>query len=342
MVLQIWKDLKKLQVQPVYLLQGTETYLLQETVKKILAAVLHEEEKEFNYSVYDMEETPIETAMEDAETLPFMGEKRVVLLKNPYFLTGERKKEKIEHKVETLEAYLKEPAPFTVLILLAPYEKLDERKKITKLLKKQAEAVEVHALSEKELFSWTASLAEAENRKISREAAERLAMLTNSNLMIMNQEINKLCMYTAESEEITAETVDLLTARSLEQNIFDLIENTVSKNIPRAMAMLYDLLKTNEEPIKILSLMVNQFRLILQVKQLSKTGYGQPQIASVLKVHPFRVKLAQKQASLFAEEELSKILKRLAEADYEMKTGKMEKQLILELFLLKLSQRPSA
>lgn len=337
MVLQVWKDLKKKQVHPVYLLYGTETYILQETVKKIIQAVLEEDEKEFNYSVYDMEETPIETALEDAETLPFMGEKRVVLVKNPSFLTGERKKEKIDHQLNKLEAYLAEPAPFTVFILLAPYEKLDERKKVTKLLKKQALAVDVQSLSEKEMHSWVHSIAEAENMEIEQAAVERLAILTNASLMVMNQEMKKLCTYQGEGV-ISLETVEKLVARSLEQNIFDLIEHVVSRDIQTALQNLYDLLKTNEEPIKILSLLVNQFRLILQVKQLSKTGYGQPQIASSLKIHPFRVKLALKHASLFTEEELSGIMKNLADADYEMKTGRMEKQLVLELFLLKLAQ----
>ncbi|MGW6167256.1 DNA polymerase III subunit delta, partial [Bacillus altitudinis] len=65
-------------------------------------------------------------------------------------------------------------------------------------------------------------------------------------------------------------------------------------------------------------------------------GYGQKQIASNLKVHPFRVKLAMDQARLFSEEELKYIVKELSTIDYEMKTGKKDKQLLLELFLLRL------
>ncbi|MBD5071942.1 DNA polymerase III subunit delta, partial [Xanthomonas citri pv. citri] len=81
------------------------------------------------------EEDPLDQAIADAETFPFMGERRLVIVKNPYFLTGEKKKEKIEHNVSALESYIQSPAPYTVFVLLAPYEKLDERKKLTKALK---------------------------------------------------------------------------------------------------------------------------------------------------------------------------------------------------------------
>ncbi|MGW6106074.1 DNA polymerase III subunit delta, partial [Bacillus subtilis] len=89
----------------------------------------------------------------------------------------------------------------------------------------------------------------------------------------------------------------------------------------------------------IMALISNQFRLILQTKYFAEQGYGQKQIASNLKVHPFRVKLAMDQARLFSEEELRSIIEQLAVMDYEMKTGKKDKQLLLELFLLQLLKR---
>nr|WP_241680119.1 DNA polymerase III subunit delta [Metabacillus mangrovi] len=338
-VLQFWKQIKKDQLSPVYLLTGTETYLMEQSADKIIRAALQEEEKDFNLSVYDMEETPVETAMDDAETLPFMGDKRVVLLKNPSFLTGEKKKEKVEHQLSRLEQYINEPAPYTILIIQAPYEKLDERKKITKLLKKKAAAGEAKPLSEQELIQWTRSLAAAEETEIGKEAAEHLIALTNGSLMMMDQEIKKLSAYTGPGGDLSKSLIDSLTARTLEQNIFELTSHVTGRKTDKALHVLHDLLKANEEPIKILSLITSQFRLILQVKQLSSEGYGQPQIAGTLKVHPFRIKLAYQQTGAFSEDELKNLMKELAEADYRMKTGGMDKVLILELFLMKLNRQ---
>lgn len=339
MIFNIWKDIEKGKLDPVYLLVGKESFLLQETTQKLIEAALLEEEKDFNLSTYDMEETALEAALEDAETLPFIGERRVTIIKNPYFLTSEKKKEKNEHRLERLEQYLQSPVPYSILIFYAPYEKLDERKKITKLIKKQSTIVEMNSLSDKETAKWIIDLADVEKVQLDEEAVEQLLLLTAGDLLTINEEIKKLSTYVGENGQITKEIVDKLVARTLEQNIFELIEKVVHRNSTEALKIFYDLLKANEEPIKILSLLATQFRLILQVKELGKVGYGQQQIANTIKVHPFRVKLALKQAGLFHEEELANYMIQLAEADYEMKTGKKDKQLVLELFLLKLFKK---
>lgn len=339
MIFNVWKEIKQKKLQSIYLLLGREAFLMQETVQLIINAALNDEEKDFNLSIYDMEETSIDTAIEDAETLPFMGEKRVVIIKNPFFLTSEKKKEKVEHKLDKLEQYLNSPAPYTILLFVAPYEKLDERKKITKLLKKQSIVLEMNSLSEKDTIEWITEMAEQEVVYFSKEAIDELMVLTAGDLMILNQELKKISTYVGEGGQVSPDIIRLLVPRTLEQNIFELIDNVIHRRSSEALRIFYDLLKNNEEPIKILSLLVNQFRLILQVKELSGTGYGQQQIANTVKVHPFRVKLALQQAKLFNSDELAKILLELAEADYQMKTGKKDKQLVLELFLLKLFEQ---
>ena len=135
---------------------------------------------------------------------------------------------------------------------------------------------------------------------------------------------------------ITKDIVEELVAKSLEQNIFTLVDKVISKKIDEALRIYYDLLKQNEEPLKILSIIANQFRLIYQVKGLSQKGYGQQQIASVLKVHPFRVKLAAGQAQRFTEEELTKCIRLFAEGDFQLKTGTMPKNMVIEMILFQL------
>ncbi|ATH95452.1 DNA polymerase III subunit delta [Bacillus glycinifermentans] len=338
MVFDVWKSLKKGDIHPVYCLYGKETYLLQETVQRIRQAVVDEETKDFNLSVFDLEEDALDLAVEDAETFPFMGERRLVVAKNPTFLTAEKKKDKPEHNLEALEAYIAQPAPYSVFVLLAPYEKLDERKKLTKLLKKHADMVEAKELNGPETADFIKGLAKSEGKQIDSDAAEELVILCNASLSAIAQEVKKLSTYIGDRDEILLEDVRKLVARGLEQNIFELINKVVNRRRTEALQIFYDLLKQNEEPIKMMALIANQFRLILQTKYFSQQGYGQKQIASNLKVHPFRIKLAIDQARLFSETELKSIMEQLAVMDYEMKTGKKDKQLLLELFLLKLLQ----
>ncbi|KAA6452146.1 DNA polymerase III subunit delta [Bacillus swezeyi] len=338
MVFDVWKSLKKGDIHPVYCLYGKETYLLQETVQRIRQAVVDEETKDFNLSVFDLEEEALDLAVEDAETFPFMGERRLVVAKNPSFLTAEKKKEKLEHNLGVLEAYISQPAPYSVFVLFAPYEKLDERKKLTKLLKKHAHMVEAKELNGKETADFVTNLAKSEGKHIETEAAQELVILCNAGLSSIAQEVKKLSTYIGDRDSITLDDVKKLVARGLEQNIFELINKVVNRKRTEALQIFYDLLKQNEEPIKMMALIANQFRLLLQTKYFSQQGYGQKQIASNLKVHPFRIKLAIDQAKLFSEQELKSIIEQLAVMDYEMKTGKKDKQLLLELFLLQLLQ----
>lgn len=338
MVFDIWKQLKKKQFSPIYLLYGEESYLINETKRMLIETALDGEESDFNLSTYDLEETPVEIALEDAETLPFMGERRLVFMNNPFFLTAGKPKGKVEHNLKRLESYLQEPSPYSIIVLSGNYEKLDERKKLTKELKRKATVVHAKKLNERELARWIKNRAGENNVEIKDDALELLCVLAGTNLSMLASEVDKLALYCEDSGIIDRQIVDELVSRTLEQNIFTLIDKIVQRNIADALRIYDDLLKQNEEPIKILSLISGQFRLIYQVKELARRGYSQQKIAEILKVHPFRVKLAAGQAKLFSDEELVRIMKMLAKADYEAKTGGMNKELLVEMFLFQLEK----
>ncbi len=338
MVFDLWKQIKKKQISPLYLLFGTETFFINETKQLLIKYALDEDESDFNLSTYDLEETPIEVVLEDAETLPFLGERRLIILHNPVFLTAEKTKEKVEHNLSKLEEYLKHPSPFSVLVFIASYEKLDERKKLTKELKKSAVTFESKKLSQPELKKWIQERASLHRVQITDGAADRMIELVGANLFMLTSEMDKMSLYATETKVIDEGIVESLASKSLEQNIFTLIDKIVSRNVQEALQIYYDLLKQNEEPLKILAIIAGQFRLIYQVKELARRGYGQQQMAGFLKTHPYRVKLAAGHARQFSDEELTKMIDLLADADYQMKTGGMNKEMLIEMFLLRLNQ----
>ncbi|MBS4217088.1 DNA polymerase III subunit delta [Bacillus sp. FJAT-49711] len=334
--MKLWEKIEKKQFSPLYLLYGTESFLINETKQKLMTNVLTDEEMDFNLSIYDMEETTVEEALEDAETFPFFGDKKIVFLNNPIFLTSEKSKDKVEHNIKKLESYIESPAPYSILVLAGNYEKLDERKKITKLLKKNAEIIEAKKLSERELHNWISEQIEKKGQQINENAINLLLALVGPDLMNLHSELEKLSLYVKDSKVITDDIVEKLTSRSLEQNIFDLVDKVVQRKMDEVFRIYYDLRKQNEEPIKILALLASQFRLIYQVKELMKRGYGQQQIAGTLKTHPFRVKLASGQARSFNDKELGEIIHFLAQTDEQLKTGGSGREVSLELFLFKL------
>lgn len=328
------QELNKGELSPLYLLYGTETYLLEDMLHRIISKGLSVEEQNFNLSKFEMAENPVEIAVEEAYTFPFMGERRIVLIKDAVFLTGQKDSKKVEHDLTKLVSYIEKPATETVFIVHAPYEKLDERKKIVKLMKKQATVMEARPLAEKELRQWIQEKSKEENVIFDEGAEQELITLTAANLMQMASEMKKLALHVGENNAVHKEHVSALVVRSLEQDIFVLVDGVVKGQAHQSLKIFKDLIKQKEPPLRILAMMVRQFRILYQVKQLSHQGYGEKMMASQLKLHPYVVKLATKQVQRFQDDELLGCLDQLAELDYRIKTGKINDALGVELFLI--------
>lgn len=320
-------------LSPLYFFYGTQSYLMNVLKNQVLHKALSAEEMEFNLSIYDMEETPVDLAIEDAETLPFIGEKRVVVINRPYFLTGERIKQKVEHNLSQLEAYIENPSPETVFIVIAPYEKLDKRKKLVKGLLKHAETFELTKLSDDDLYQILLLTTENYQVNFSREAFNYLLELVGPNISQLVNEVEKMALYAGENGDLTVDIINNLVSKSLESNVFTLIDHIMTNQLSAAYRLVYDLIKLKEEPIKLLALISRQFRIVFQVSLYKKQGYAQKQIATMIKVHPFAVKIAAKQAMAYSEESLRKALDLCTETDYIMKTGQMDKTIALELLI---------
>ena len=81
-------------------------------------------------------------------------------------------------------------------------------------------------------------------------------------------------------------------------------------------------------------MLANQFRIMYQSKEMSKEGKNNNEIASILEIHPYRVKLALEKSYKYNSDDLLKKLYRLSEMDIDIKTGKINKFLAIELFIL--------
>jgi DNA polymerase-3 subunit delta len=321
---------------PLYVCYGTESYLIQEFIQKLTSRLIDPQDAAFAVSKYDLAETPIDTIVEEAEELPFIGPRKLIIATNALFLTGAKESTKIEHKPERLLEYLKSPVDFSVIVLTVNAEKLDERKKLVKSLKEKDCLVACTSLSAEELGQWVRGEAEKAGISFAYGALDEFIMYTGTNLQALSSELDKCAMFIGRGGTITSDVLEQLVTRSIEQNIFILIEHIVQLKLDKAFTMLADLFRRKEEPIKIMALIARQFRIMYQVKDLQQQGYSQQQMASQLSLHPYAVKIAAGQSNRFEVAQLAGILSQLADLDYQMKSGKIDKALGLELFLLKL------
>jgi DNA polymerase III subunit delta len=333
----IVKEIDKGTPRPVYVCCGSEKFRMQEFLQFLLNKCIPPENREFAVSRYDLSETSLDDVLEDAGTTPFMADRKVVIASHAVFLTGGKETGKIEHRPEKLLEYMKSPADFSVLVLTVDADKLDERKKIVKALKDSGSVLSFAPLTAEDLAQWVKRRAESLSVQFESGAIETFLMYGGTNLQSLASELEKLSLYVGQGGSISSDTVDKLVVRTTEQDVFILIDDIVRLRKERALTILYELLKRREEPIKIAMLMTRQFRMMLQAKELERQGYSHQQIAGTIGGHPYAIKIAAEQARRFSAERLAEILAKLAEMDYGMKTGRVDKTLGLEMFILQLA-----
>lgn len=339
--MSIQADLQKIhkeKLAPCYLILGTEKYLQDQVRAEIQKKIQIDSQDDLNFLSFDMGNASIDEVVAEAETLPFFGDQRLVFVENPYFLTAEKVNNGIEQNTDLLIDYLKEPLESTVLVFFAPYEKLDERKKITKQLKKTAVTINVQQLNEKEVRQYLLNTLENAPIQMDRKAIDLFLRLTDLDLSKMMRELNKLLLYGQQQELITVKEVEQLVPKTLEHNLFDMIQYILSGKTEQALRLFEDLITQGEETIKINAILLSQIRLFLQTKFLMKIGYQQANIAETLKIHPYRVKLAMQEVRKFDEKILRRLFDDLVEMDYQIKSGKIEKELSFQLFVLRTGQ----
>lgn len=340
MVFKAIEKINKGELGPLTLVLGEEEYLIEQVRNAIFQGVFPDGANDFNFGRFDMEESSIDVVLEEASSLPFFDEFRVLFVEKPYFLTGQQSKSGIEHDIDWLTEYISDPADFTKLVFFAPYEKLDGRKKVSKALNKAATIIDVKTPQVNDIMQQINQYLQKEGYTMSQETLERFVGLTDQSLSKMMKELDKLFIYKGNSgNEITLDEVDALVPRSLDQNIFALNDYILEGNIQGALHLYEDLLLQKEDPIKLLAIMQSQFRLLLQSKILADRGYQQAEIASQLKVHPFRVKLALQKQRRLDFQLLSTAHRELIETDFAIKSGKFEPVLAVELFILKFSEK---
>ncbi|MBQ7141204.1 MAG: DNA polymerase III subunit delta [Bacilli bacterium] len=313
-----------------YLIYGEDLFLIKENIKKIINASKINEDSIIKYN---MEENTIETLVEELNMYDMFGNRKIVMSDNSIFLSSEVKKDN-NYNTDLLLEYLKNPNPESILIIVLN-KNIDERKKISKELKKLCTVINCNKLSDYDLFDYVKNRLIKNGFKVNNSSIDLIIKYIGNDLMNLNNELNKLMMYKLQERIITDNDVKSIISKNIHNNVFDLIDSVVSNNKVKIFEIYEDLMKnSDEEPTKIIVMLANQFRLILQTKLLINDGMNESEIAKKLGIHPYRIKLAHEKSKTIDTNKLIKYLVDLANLDIDIKSGKVNKNIGLELFFL--------
>ncbi len=335
---EVVKDLKNNCLGNLYLFYGTEHYLLENTMTMIQEKIINKTFDTLNYQEMDGKETTVGDIINACETLPFMGEKRMIIVKDLECFFSKRKNISEEDE-EKLILYF-ENIPSTTHLFFIATKDIDKRKKIVRSIKKKGKMVEFNKLSEKEVYRWIHKVFEKFHKKIGDKEIAFLLDITgyldknsSKNLKDLENEIIKISNYAEDQSVITSKDIDLLTAKSIDNNIFHLVECIGEKNASQALVLLNDMLLGGEAELKILYMITREFRFLYQIKLLEKQGYTPMAIAPKLGIQQFLVRKYLKQTQHFDTDILKKGLEQCLYTDESIKTGKIAPRLAIELLI---------
>ncbi len=316
----------------LYILFGPQGLILENQCRKILKENLCAID-DFHCAKFSAYETPITDIIMEAELPSLTGEKKAIVIYNSFFLTGDKAKEKlkVEHDFDALEKYIENPNPDTDMIFICEGEKLQEKSGLVKLLKSQAKVIEAKEITKEEWPIYIRRYFKNLQVTIDDDAVDELAIRVQGDALRFTNEAKKLALY---STHLTLEDIELMVARPLEENAFAIFDFLLKKKKSSALQIYRDLLKENEEPVRLISLIANQFRLLTQIDCLSMTYPSNYDIAKVLGVHEYRVKLGLDHLRRINVKKIFKALDELYYLDLNIKSGKIDRFYAFEMFIL--------
>lgn len=338
--LQTIKKISAENLPPILVLSGDDIGQFEWMKEQLLKKVGYDS-SDLNYSYFDMKETAYSEVELDLVSLPFFADEKIVILDHFVDVTTAKKRYLTDDELQSFEGYLSAPLETTRLIVIAE-GKLDSKRRIVKLLKRDAQLLEATELKEQELRAHFAEEIKSLGLAIDSQAFDQLLIKSGFDFSEIQKNLEFLKTYKGASS-ITITDIEEAIPKTLQDNLFDLIQMILKKQIDSARSLVKDLRLQGEDEIKLLAILLSQFRIYTQVKLLKQEGRTESQIVSDLseltgrKVNPYQVKFALRDSRGISLSYLEQALCLLIDTDFQMKSGTYEKDYLFDLAVLKLA-----
>jgi DNA polymerase-3 subunit delta len=308
-----------------YILHGDDVHSQRETLASLQRQLGDPDMLALNTTRYDGRKVSLSELQHVCDSMPFLSKRRLVivddLIKNkPAFL-------------DELVEYLVHFPKSTGLVFLES-DIIPANNRILQLAQSsELGYVKLHMLPEgNQLERWVRQRVKGEGGQISPRAAHLLAANVGSNLALMANEIEKLLLYKGAAV-IEPEDVEKLCPYVAEASLFDMVDAVGNRHGKTAARLLHNKLAEGADPSRLFSMIVRQFRLLIQVKELAVAGCKPPEIAQKLHLHTFVTGKVYQQSTNFSQTQLEQIYAHLLEVDIGVKTGRRDILTALDLFI---------
>ncbi|MBM3449632.1 MAG: DNA polymerase III subunit delta [Armatimonadetes bacterium] len=309
----------------VHLIVGDDDWLRDHTLRRLLDELIPLAERDLNLDRLEVDSISIEDVITRADTLPFFGATRVVVV-----LRVERLNAAAQDR---LSAYLEQGPPPSIFILVAT--SLDERRRFTKTVRAVSR---VHACTTPrsgELVGWAQRYAQELGKRLSPDAARALVQLVAPGLGNLANEVDKLAAFVGGRDVIREEDVQAAATRSAEFTVFQLTDAVGDRDAARALRVL-DRLLVEENPVGLLALLAGHVRALLATQALAAGRADRERVQAVLGNRAWLFDRYRQQLRGFGDPDLARLLRDLRDADYRMKSSTGSPRMVLEHLVVRL------
>lgn len=334
--------IKKLDVntlKPITLISGSDIGQYQILKEQLLKQIGYDT-SQLNYSYFDLSTTDFKGIMLDLESLSFFGDNKIVIIDEFLDLTTQRKSYLDETDMKRFEEYVKNPIISTHLIILSSGS-LDGKRRIVKLLKREADLFEAIPLSNKEYDVYFKTYMMDLGLTCDNLTFEYLKEKSNANFSDTEKNLNFLKSVIGQGE-VTVTDIEQIIPKTLQDNIFELSSFLLKGNVDKVNTLIRELRLQKQDEIQFIAYLLSRFRLMLQLRLLNDQGLRFSSLEADLseytgsKANSYYVKRTLQDAQKVSLSFLKRAIILLIECDYEIKLGKFDKDYLFDIVILKI------
>lgn len=332
--LELFDKIKSASITGTYLFYGDEEYVKEQAIMQITKTFFPDGMKEFNLNIIDMDEKGVVDITNACETMPFLAQRRLVIVKNFPFAGAKKGVALLDKLIE----YIKNVSSSTCLIFVNKGQ-VDSRVSLFTAIKKHGTVVEFSIFTQDEAKRWITSTLRKNGKTMDMATIQYLIFLVGTRIGDLNNELQKLISFRIEDSKIRTEDIDQLVVPNQENNVFGLIDCIGRKNIGEAVLRLQKLISQGENIFSLFAMTAKQLRMNLLCCAFREEGLNDVQMSKKIGGHPFVVKKSIAQSHSFTTRKLMKALKYCLEIDYKIKNGKIRDKDALELLYIELARK---
>ncbi len=316
------QDIKDQTYKRIYLLYGDEAYLRRQYKDRLKQGICGDDT--MNYSYLEGKSAKAEEIMAMLDTMPFFADRRLVVIENSGFFKSANEK---------LLEYLPQIPDTAVAVFVE--EEIDKRSKMFKKVKELGYICELSQQKPAVLEKWINGLLKAEGKKMNGPALDYFLAVCGNDMNHISSELEKLISYTGDREIITIDDMNEICSTVTVSKIFDMIDAMGNKNRTKTLSLYYDMIEVKEPPMRILYMLSRQFNIMLGAGELAAGGMNAKEIAAKMGLAPFVVNKALGQTGKFKSSDLKNALRECIGVEEDVKNGKMEDKIGVEMILVK-------